>query len=360
MNFVKIRDKLLPVPIIQGGMGVGVSLGNLAGNVAACGGLGVISAAHPGFREPDFYTNNLEANLRALKAEIAKAKEIASGRGLIGVNIMAALGAYAELVRASVEAGADAIISGAGLPLDLPKQALSAARNALKGAATALAPIVSSAKAAKIICRTWEKHSGAYPDFVVIEGCEAGGHLGFGREELLNHTAQTLEDILPEVLDVLKEYEQKKGSRIPVFVGGGVYTHEDILKFIALGASGVQIATRFIATHECDAAPEYKQVFLKAKKEDILIVKSPVGMPGRAIRSPLIDRLEKGDKIPVTKCVNCLKPCNPAETPYCITKALIAAVKGDIENGLFFCGSNACRLDRLLPVKELMQNLIGE
>jgi NAD(P)H-dependent flavin oxidoreductase YrpB (nitropropane dioxygenase family) len=352
MNTVSIKDLWLDKPVIQGGMGIGVSLGNLAGHVAKNGGMGVISAANPGFREPDFAKNSREANRRALIAEIRKAKEIAGGRGMIGVNIMMALNDGEDLARAAAEAGVDAIIAGAGLPLSLPLLA--------QGTNAAIAPIVSSAKAAKLICRSWEKHHGVLPDFVVVEGSEAGGHLGFSLDELTAQTAQALDEIVTEVVQVIEPLEAVKGRPIPVFAAGGIYTSGDIRRVLSRGASGVQIATRFIATEECDAAPEYKQAFLRAGQDDIMIVKSPVGMPGRALRSPLTERVKDGDAVPVKSCVNCLRPCNPAKTPYCITGALVSAVQGDWENGLFFCGSNAYRLDQLLSVSELMRQLTEE
>lgn len=349
MNTISIRDKCLDKPIIQGGMGIGVSLGNLAGHVAENGGMGVISAANPGFRQPDFNKNRLEANRRALIEEIHKAKEISKGRGMVGVNVMMALSDGEELAKTAALAGADAVIAGAGLPLSLP--ALTG------GTDTAIAPIVSSAKAASLICRSWKRHYGALPDFLVVEGSLAGGHLGFSLDELMSDTARTLDSIVSEVIEALKPFEAQNGRPIPVFAAGGIYDAGDIRRVRSLGAAGAQIATRFIATEECDAAPEYKQAFLKAGPDDIMIVKSPVGMPGRALRSPLTERLKPGVFTGVKNCVKCLRPCNPAKTPYCITAALTAAVRGDWENGLFFCGSNAYRLDKILTVRRLMKEL---
>ncbi|HBT63184.1 MAG TPA: nitronate monooxygenase [Ruminococcaceae bacterium] len=349
MKSVLIKDKWLDSPVIQGGMGIGVSLGNLAGHVAANGGMGVISGANPGYRQPDFAKNRREANRRALIAEIRKAKELSNGRGMVAVNIMVALNDGEDLARVAAQQGADAVIGGAGLPLSLP--------SLVEGTKTAIAPIVSSAKAASLICRSWKKHYGVLPDFLVVEGSEAGGHLGFSSDELSNHLACPLDQIVLEVMETIIPFEAEKGGSIPVFAAGGIYSSEDIRHMLSLGTSGVQIATRFIATHECDASPEYKQAYINAKKEDIVIVKSPVGMPGRALRSPLIERLELGQSQPVKSCGNCLRPCDPAKTPYCITGALTAAARGDWENGLFFCGSNAYKLDEILSVKELMAQL---
>ncbi len=347
-----IQGRKLELPIIQGGMGIGVSLGNLAGSVAACGGMGVISSANTGYREPDFKQNNLEANMRTLKAEIKKALALGGGRGMVGVNIMVATVQYPEAVRAAVAAGADAIICGAGLPLELP---------GLAGECdTLLAPIVSSAKAASVICRSWDRRFGRTPDFVVIEGAEAGGHLGFHKDELLNGTAQTLSEILPEVREVLRTYEQKYARDIPIFVGGGVYTADDVAHYISMGAAGVQVGTRFAVTYECDAAPGYKEVLLAAGPEDVRVVQSPVGMPGRAVWSPLLQRLADSGRIPPQFCSRCIKSCKPAETPYCITRALIEAVKGNWQDGLFFCGSNVGRIDRMMHVDELMAELCSK
>ena len=345
-----IKDKELKIPLIQGGMGVGVSLSNLAGNVAKYGAMGVISTADIGFMEPDFWNNPIASNLRGLEKEIKKAKEIANGNGLIAINAMVATTYYAESVKTAVQAGVDCIISGAGLPLELPAF--------VKGSDTAIAPIVSSAKAANVICRLWDKRYQVIPDFIVIEGSEAGGHLGFLKEELLNNTAKPLLEILQEVLVTIKPFEQKYSRKIPVFVAGGIYTREDVKTFTDAGADGVQVATRFIATYECDASMAYKQAFLNAGKDDIQIVQSPVGMPGRALRTPLIERLEKEKRITPKRGALCLHACDVKTTPYCITNALIEAVKGNYEEGLFFCGSNAWKLDRIVSVQELIQELM--
>ena len=347
-----IQGRKLELPLIQGGMGIGVSLGNLAGSVAACGGMGVISSANTGYREPDFRQNHMECNMRTLQEEIRKAHRMADGHGMVGVNIMVATTQYADSVRAAVDAGADAVICGAGLPLDLPGIAGECD--------TLLAPIVSSGKAASVICRSWDRRFGRTPDFVVIEGFEAGGHLGFHKDELLNGTAQTLPQILPEVREVLRTYEQKYQREIPIFVAGGVYTAQDVARFIDAGAAGVQIGTRFAVTYECDAAQGYKDVLLAARPEDVRVVQSPVGMPGRAVWSPLLQRLQDTGRIAPQHCSRCIKTCNPAETPYCITRALIEAVKGNWEEGLFFCGNNVGRIDRMMHVDELVAELMSE
>lgn len=334
------------LPIIQGGMGVGVSLSNLAGTVAKFGGIGVISAAHAGFKEEDFEKNTLEANLRGLSKHIKKAKEISSN-GIIGVNIMVAMNHYEEHVKAAIKAGADLIISGAGLPLNLPKYT--------EGSSIKIIPIVSSLKATKIVLKYWEKHYNRTADAIIIEGPLAGGHLGFkadNLEEEINNFDNTVLDIIKEV----SFFEKKLSKKIPVIVGGGIFSNSDICRYMNLGAAGVQIATRFVATHECDADINFKLAYVNCSKDDIKIVKSPVGMPGRAINNKFLERLSNND-LTVTKCYNCLVPCNPATTAYCISEALINSVKGDIENGLIFCGSNAYKIDKIQSVEELLLEL---
>lgn len=341
----------ISIPLIQGGMGVGISLGNLAGHVALNGGMGVISTAHPGYREDDFEVNTTNANIRALKEEIHKAKDIAQGHGMVAVNAMVAIQDYDEMIKASLESNIDAIISGAGLPLRLPQL--------VEGHDVLIAPIVSSGKACRLVLRNWNKKYKRCADFVVIEGSEAGGHLGFKKEALLNHTVPTLDQIFLEVKEVVNEFEAIYNKHIPVFVAGGIYTKEDIQKYLALGVDGVQMATRFITTYECDASDAFKQMFINAKKEDIELVTSPVGMPGRAIKNKLTETI-KTQKIPVKKCYQCLVPCDVKTTPYCISKALIEACKGNIDEGLVFSGSNGYRSDKLVSVKDLIDELMGD
>ena len=334
-----IGDLRARVPVIQGGMGVGVSLSGLAGAVAKAGGIGIISTAQIGYREPDFATNPIACNLRAIDKEIKKARELADG-GIIGVNIMVATRQYEDYVRAAVAAGADCIISGAGLPLTLPELT--------KGSATKIAPIVSSAKSLSVISRYWMKRYQRQPDFVVIEGPLAGGHLGFTKEELDRLTPQTYDLEIQAIIHMAEE------MNVPVVVAGGVYTRQDMEHYLSLGASGVQMATRFVTTKECDASDAYKQAYIAAGKEDIVIVKSPVGMPGRAIHNAFLDRVAAGERF-MRGCRQCIKTCNPATSPYCITEALINAVEGRLEEGLIFCGSNAYRAEKIETVAEIME-----
>lgn len=347
-----LAGRPLPVPILQGGMGVGVSLGNLAGAVAACGGMGCISTAQAGYLEPDFEKDPAGANLRALRKEIQKAKKIASGKGLVAVNVMVATTQYPQAVQTAVEAGADAIVCGAGLPLELPS---------LVGKATvALAPIVSGGRAAGLICKTWLRRYCRLPDFVVLEGSLAGGHLGFEEQALLAGRCKGLGELLKQVKTALQPFEETAGRPIPVFAAGGVYTGQDIAALCRMGAAGAQLATRFIATYECDASQKYKDVMLQAKESDLRIIHSPVGMPGRALATSLVRRLEEGLFQPAQRCLGCIRSCKMSQASFCISQALIQAVKGDVENGLFFCGANVGRLDRMLHVEELMAELVRD
>ena len=351
LKALRIGDMIAKIPIIQGGMGVGISRSKLAGAVAAEGGIGIISTAQIGYDEENFENDQAECNLRAIGKHIRCAKEIAGGNGLVGANIMVALKHYKEHVMAAVAAGADVIISGAGLPVKLPEYIGKACR-------TKIAPIVSSRRAADIILKMWARRYDRTADFIVIEGPKAGGHLGFSNEELQNMENIDYDTEIKEIIGCTKEYEKKYNTHIPVNFAGGIFDHYDIIHAIELGADGVQIASRFVATKECDASEEYKKAYIDAKEEDIKIIKSPVGMPGRAIRNEFIKRVEKENQ-PVLKCYNCMKKCNPKEVPYCITKALVDAVNGDINNGLIFCGANVGRINEMTTVHELMEELIN-
>ena len=322
-----IGDLTAQVPVIQGGMGVGVSLSSLAGAVAAEGGIGVLSTAQIGYREPDFDTDPIGANLRAIGTEIKKARVLARG-GILGVNIMVATRRYEDYVKAAVAAGIDLIISGAGLPMDLPK---------LVGEAkTKLLPIVSSVKSAQVIMRYWLKKYDRLPDGIVIEGLH-------------------YDDEVKAIIAVVNETAAAHGVTIPVIMAGGVYERTDMEHYLELGASGVQMATRFVTTYECDADETYKQTYINAKKEDIVIVQSPVGMPGRAILNPFMKRAKEG-RIPHEKCHLCISTCKGADTPYCITDALINAVTGKVDDALLFCGANAYRATKLEHVKDIIDD----
>ena len=353
MALLKIKDMVLDVPIIQGGMGIGVSLGGLAGAVMNQGGMGTISAANPGFRKASFHKKPLLSNLEAIAEEINKARDIAKGKGMLAINIMVKGSNYAAYVKQAVAGKVDAIISGAGLPLELPKF--------VKGSGIAIAPIVSSGKAAQVICRSWDRRHGVVPDFVVVEGPDAGGHLGFSKEALEAGTHQDLKEILGEVIDVVGPYAKKVGREIPVVAAGGIFTGEDIAKYVKLGAAGVQMGTRFIGTHECDANLAFKERFLKATEADVTLTKSPAGLPGRALKTSLTTTLETVDRVPPKWCVDCLEPCVPKTTVYCISEALMNAADGKLdEHALVFTGINGHRIDKIMSVKEVIAELMQE
>lgn len=345
-----IRGKEIKIPIVQGGMGVGISLNKLATAVIEQGGVGTISASHAGFNNPLFFENAksaAKANVEAIKEEIGKVRANASG--FVAVNILTASRQYADLARAAVEAGADAIVSGAGLPLDMPIYT--------KDSDTANIPIVSSARALNLICRRWKKRYDVQPDAIVVEGPKAGGHLGVKYEDLVG---KSLDDNLDERFLEVKEYCQEHELNVPIIVAGGIFTREDAKRFFDLGVDAIQIGTRFIGTEECDASDAFKQKFIDSEKNDIRFVKSPVGYPGRAISNKFTDELDDGN-IPVEKCVACLLPCpgKKEETPYCITDKLIAAVKGDTVNGLVFSGANGYKIDHISTVKDVITDLLG-
>lgn len=347
---LKIGDLVAKIPIIQGGMAVGISLSGLSSAVAEAGGIGVIGTAGIGMEEPDFFENFLEANIRALKKEIRKARE--KTKGIIGVNILVALSNFADMVKTAIEEKIDLIFSGAGLPLDLPKYLK-------KSSNTKLVPIVSSGRAAKIIAKSWIEKYNYIPDAFVVEGPLAGGHLGFKREELENPDI-TLEARLKEVLDEIKVIEEKYGKEIPVIVAGGIYDGKDIAKFLKLGAKGVQMATRFVATYECDADEKFKEEYIKCKKEDIIIIQSPVGLPGRAIKNEFLEAVERGEKKPYKCPFQCIKTCDYKNSPYCIAIALLNAKKGNFKYGFAFAGANAYKVNKIVSVKELIRELVRE
>ncbi len=354
---LKFGDLTVPVPIVQGGMGVGISLSKLAAAVANEGGVGIISIAMIGMGEADVTKNPMEANNRALRAEIRKAKEMTDG--IIGINAMVALTAYADSARIAIEEGVEIIFSGAGLPLDLPKYLLEARERDGKDYKTKLVPIVSSARAANVLTKKWRSRFGYTPDGFVLEGPKAGGHLGYSIEELTDPNF-ALESTLPPLIELAKQLEEEVGYTIPVIAAGGIYTGDDIAKIIKMGAHGVQIGTRFIATEECDADQRFKDAIIAAKEEDVTIIKSPVGMPGRALDGVFIDSVREGKRKPIRCPFKCLHTCDPETTPYCISAALIAAMRGNIKNGFVFCGSNAGRVDKMMTVKELIDSLKAE
>jgi nitronate monooxygenase len=350
MKALRIGNLSIAVPVIQGGMGVGISLSGLAAAVANEGGVGVISSAGLGLLYRDFSENYLEASIHGLKEEIRKAKE--NTIGVIGVNIMVAMTNFVDMVKTSISEKADIIIAGAGLPLDLPSFLK-------KDSTTKLVPIVSSARAARIICEKWKANYDYLPDAVIVEGPKAGGHLGF-KEEQISDMNYSLENLVPEIKSELRTFEEKYNTQIPLIAAGGIYTGEDISNIMKLGASGVQMGTRFVTTHECDASEAFKQAYIDAEEKEIEIIKSPVGMPGRAIFSNFIQKVRDGKKQPKKCPYKCIKTCDIDKSPYCIIIALFNAFKGNFESGYAFAGSNAFRATKITSVKEIFQSLKKE
>jgi nitronate monooxygenase len=350
MKRLRIGNLVLEVPIIQGGMGVGISLSGLASAVANEGGAGIISSAGLGLLYKDFSSDFLEASIHGLKEEIRKARE--KTKGVIGVNVMVAMTNFTDMIKTAISEKVDIITAGAGLPLDMPSFLKS-------DSITKLIPIVSSARAAKIICEKWKTNYDYLPDAVIVEGPKAGGHLGF-KVEQIEDTDYSLEKLVPEIVTELKTFEDKYNTKIPLIAAGGIYTGKDIKNILELGASGVQMGTRFVTTEECDASPSFKQAYLDAKSTDIEIIKSPVGMPGRAILSNFITKVREGKKQPKKCPFKCIKTCDISKSPYCIIVALINALKGNFESGYAFAGTNAFRATKISSVKELFNAILME
>lgn len=350
MKRLNIGNLSISVPIIQGGMGVGISLSGLASAVANEGGVGVISSAGLGLLYRNLSKDYIQASILGLKEELHKARE--KSKGVIGVNIMVAMTNFADMVKTAIAEKADIIFSGAGLPLNLPSFLQ-------KDSVTKLVPIVSSARAARVIAEKWKTLYDYLPDAFVVEGPKAGGHLGF-KDEQIDDEHYSLEHILPEVIQEVKDLEAHYGKAIPVIVAGGIYTGEDIKRFMDMGASGVQMGTRFVTTDECDASDVFKQTYIEAKQEDIQIIKSPVGMPGRAIFSSFIQKVKDGQKQPKTCMCKCIKTCDISKSPYCIIAALYNAFKGNMDNGYAFAGANAFRATKIISVKETFRSLLDE
>nr|WP_320038007.1 nitronate monooxygenase family protein [uncultured Bacteroides sp.] len=357
MKTLSIGDLKAQVPIIQGGMGVGISLSGLASAVANEGGIGVISCAGLGLLYNKLSSNFSEACVLGLKEELRKAREMVKetqekAKGIIGVNVMVAMTNFADMVKTSIAEKADIIFSGAGLPLDLPSFLP-------KGSKTKLVPIVSSARAVKIICEKWHSQYNYLPDAVVVEGPKAGGHLGY-KENQITDEHYSLEEVLPQVVAEVAVFEEKYNKKIPVIAAGGIYTGADIYRMMELGASGVQLGTRFVTTEECDASEAFKQQYLDAKEEDIEIIKSPVGMPGRAIGGSFINQVKEGIKQPKSCPFHCIKTCDISKSPYCIMLALYNAFKGNFKNGYAFAGANAYRAEKIMSVKNTISELMKE
>ncbi|MEI7676724.1 MAG: nitronate monooxygenase family protein [Bacteroidales bacterium] len=347
MTTLKIGNLTATIPIIQGGMGVGVSLSGLASAVANEGGVGVISCAGLGLIYRNTAKDYMEACILGLKEEIRKAKEKTSG--IIGVNIMMALTNFGDMVKTSIAEKADVIFAGAGLPLDLPKYRTP-------DCTTKLVPIVSSARAAKLICEKWKTLYDYLPDMVVVEGPKAGGHLGFKAEQISDENF-AIEKLIPEVVKEVAVFEEKYGQEIPVIAAGGIYTGEEMYNIMEMGAKGVQMASRFVTTYECDADIKFKEMYIKAEENDVEIIASPVGMPGRALKNEFLDKVKQGLTRPKSCPYNCLRTCDYEKVPYCIILALYNAYQGNMDKGYAFAGSNAYKAPRLFSVKEVIDDV---
>ncbi|MBL7214138.1 MAG: nitronate monooxygenase [Phycisphaerae bacterium] len=346
MPVLKIGDLNIHPPVIQGGMGVGVSKSNLASAVANEGAVGVIASVGLGELGDYSRANYSDVNKEALRKEIQKTRS--RTKGIIGVNIMCALSDYESLVETAVEEKADIIISGAGLPFNLPLHT--------KGTYIKLIPIISSVRSFQLICKRWQQRYDRLPDAVIVEGPMAGGHLGYHFEELAENRAPSLDQILTEVI----AYANSFTPAIPVIAAGGIFDGADIARVLALGASGVQMATRFVCTKECDAHMNFKNAYLNATRNDITLIKSPVGLPGQVVNSPFVEKIKSGQTVPFRCPYKCLKSCNPETAPYCIARVLANAAEGKMDQAFAFAGSNAYRCNEIISVKTLMQRLADE
>lgn len=351
---LKIGNLEAKVPIVQGGMGVGISGANLASAVANEGAIGVISSVGLGTFNNEAKVGFAEANRRALINEIRKARSMT--KGILGVNIMLALTDHANHVKAAIDEKIDIVILGAGLPL---RNFIDMSIGELKKLHTKFAPKVSSARATELIFKHWAKHYNHVPDALVVEGPLAGGHLGFKKEDL-DKPEFSLDKLVKACIDCLKPYEERFKKTIPVIAAGGIYTGADIFKFLKMGAGGVKMGTRFVATHECDAADEFKQMYVDCKKEDITVIESPLGLPGRVIINQFIKDVRSGLKKPFECVWQCLKMCNYEEAPYCIGRALYNAKIGNLKDGFAFSGANAYRIKEIVAVKDLIETLLNE
>ncbi|MBN2605258.1 MAG: nitronate monooxygenase [Bacilli bacterium] len=344
-----INNKVVKFPIIQGGMGIRISLSKLANACMNSGIVATISAAQVGFLKKNFRNDPLGENKIELKKEIDKIRAV-NKNGVLGVNLMYAINDYDKYATFLATQDIDFIVSGAGLPVDLPGYLVG---SNVKGAF-----IISSARAAKLLLKSWDRSYQYMPAFIVCEGPLAGGHLGFSKEDMESGNVDSLEIIVEETKKVVKEYEDKYNIEIPIIAGGGVHDGVDMARMIQVGASGVQISTRFIATHECDASDAYKQMIIDAKEDDIVRVASPAGLPGRAVRNFLTRSLEKGN-MKVSYCVNCLKSCKKIGIPYCITEQLGNSSSGD-KNGLIFTGAKAYLINKIDYVENVVQEIIRD
>ena len=350
MNNLKIGNLTARIPIIQGGMGVGISMSSLASAVANEGGVGVISCAGLGLIYRNTAKDYMEACIIGLREEIKKARE--KSNGLIGVNIMMALTNFGDMVKTSIAEKVDVIFAGAGLPMDLPKYITA-------DCTTKLVPIVSSARAARIICEKWKNLYNYLPDLVVVEGPKAGGHLGFKANQIEDENF-SIQKLIPEVVKEVAIFEEKYNQEIPVIAAGGIYTGEDMYNIMQLGAKGVQMSSRFVPTDECDADIKFKETYINASENDVEIIQSPVGMPGRALKGEFLEKVKQGLTAPKSCPYNCLHTCDYKKVPYCIIVTLYNAYQGKMDKGYAFAGSNAYRSTKISSVKEVVDSITSE
>ena len=344
-----INNKVVKFPIVQGGMGIRISLNKLASAAMNSGIIATISAAQPGFLNKNFRKDPVKANIEALKYEITKARENAK-EGILGVNLMHAATHYSEYASFLATQDIDFIISGAGLPLDLPEY--------LKGSNVKGAFIISSGRAARIMLRSWDRRYQYMPAFIVCEGPLAGGHLGFSKEQMAKGDYDSLEKIVKDTIEVVKVYEEKYNIKIPIIAGGGIHDGHDMAEMIKVGADGVQIATRFIATYECDVDDTYKQMIINAKEDDVVTTVSPAGLPGRAVKNFLTKTVKKHN-LDLHYCVDCLKSCKKKDIPYCITEQLGNSTSGDT-NGLIFTGAKAYLVEKMDYLDDIIKEIIKD
>lgn len=350
LNPLIIGDLKINVPIIQGAMGVKVSTSSLASAVANCGAAGTIASVGLGYGTKLNEIDYVQASREGLQHEIREAKK--STKGVIGVNIMVALSNYEHLVKTAINEKVDFIAAGAGLPLNLPEL--------IKNNNIKLLPIVSSARAANVIIKYWSRKYNKYPDAIIVEGPLAGGHLGFKFEELQNINNCSLEKIIKEVISITNKYTETSGIKIPIIAAGGIFDGKDAAKFFKLGVQGIQIATRLVTTYECSVPDEYKKAYINATEDDIILIKSPVGMPGRALKNTFLEKMIKGQKHPFKCNYICLRTCDPGSAPYCIAEALFNAVGGKIDNGLIFCGQTVSKINKIVSVKEVINEIVTD
>jgi len=346
-----IGDLEIKTPIIQGGMGVKISRAPLAAAVANCGAAGTIASIGLAPDEEEYRLDYIKYSRIFLQKEIRQAREMSDG--VIGVNIMGALNNYEDFVRATAQEKMDYIVSSAGMPLSLPEYT--------EGSPIKLIPMLSSARGVGIILKAWKRRYNRFPDAVIMEGPLSGGHIGgHTLEDLRAGRLQDLENMVKDSLKIIREYEDQYGANIPLIAAGGIFDGKDIARFLKMGAQGVQMGIRFIVTNECTVAEEYKQAHINATEKDLIYLQSPVGLPARVIRNKFVEGILRGEKKPVSCPYLCLRTCNPKETPFCMARALVDASMGKIDDAIVFAGINTPRLKKIVPVKELIDELTAE